>query len=125
MRIMYTGDEGLITGCPRFRRKITQVRAFGPGSHKVYDTLMAVREREGADIAVFISLEEPTRGMKSDAASADFYESPNGKKFPRVQLLTVEGLLNKTERAEHPDYEPDLNFKKAKRESSGEQSKLL
>ena len=88
-------------------------------------SLMAVREREGADIAVFISLEEPTRGMVKDAASAGFYESPNGKKFPRVQLLTVEGLLNKTQRAEHPDYEPDLNFKKARQEKSGEQRKLL
>ena len=88
-------------------------------------SLMAVREREGAEIALFISLEEPTRGMKSDAASAGFYESPNGKKFPRVQLLTIHGLLNKTQHPEHPDYEPDLNFKKAKQEKSGEQKQLL
>ena len=56
---------------------------------------MAVREREreGADIGGFISLEEPTRGMVKDAASAGFYESPNGKKFPRVQLLTIGDLL--------------------------------
>jgi len=30
-----------------------------------------------------------------------------------VQLLTIEGLLNKTQYAGHPDYEPDLNFKKS------------
>ncbi len=29
-------------------------------------------------------------------------------------MLTIDGLLNNTQRAEHPDYEPDLNFKKAK-----------
>jgi hypothetical protein len=28
-------------------------------------------------------------------------------------------------RAEHPDYEPDLNFKKAKAEAEGEQQTLI
>ena len=88
-------------------------------------SVMAVREREGAEMALFVSLTEPTKGMLADAASAGLYESPNGKKYPRVQLLTIEGLLAKTQRAEHPDYEPDLNFKKAKAEASGEQKSLL
>jgi hypothetical protein len=48
-----------------------------------------VREREAAEIALFISLEEPTKGMIADAASAGFYTSVSGKKFPRVQLLTI------------------------------------
>gem|GEM_PF-6085516 len=30
-----------------------------------------------------------------------------GKKFARVQLLAIDGLLDNTQRAEHPDYEPD------------------
>ncbi len=84
-----------------------------------------VREREKADIGLFISLEDPTAAMVKDAASAGFYQSPNGKKYPRVQLLTIEGLLNGTQRAEHPDYEPDLNFKKAKAEREGEQPQLI
>jgi len=63
--------------------------------------------------------------MTADAASAGLYESANGRKFPRVQLLNIEGLLDKTQRAEHPDYEPDLNFKKAKPEASSEQKTLL
>ena len=74
-----------------------------------------VREREKAEIALFISLEQPTPAMVKDAASVGFYESATGKKFARVQLLlTINGLLDGTQRAEHPDYEPDLNFKKAK-----------
>lgn len=63
--------------------------------------------------------------MLADAASAGFYESRNMKKYPRVQLLTVGGLLNETQRAEHPDYEPDLNFKKAKAEANAEQQPLI
>jgi hypothetical protein len=38
-----------------------------------------------------------------------------------VQLLTIAALLDNTQRAEHPDYEPDLNFRKAKAEAAGEQ----
>ncbi len=82
-------------------------------------------EKNGAEIALFISLEEPTKGMVKDAATAGFYESPNGKKYPRVQLLTIAGLLAGQQRAEHPDYLPDINFKKAKTEARGEQKKLL
>ena len=76
-----------------------------------------VRERENAEIAVLISLQEPTAGMKKDALSAGFFDwTAGGKKSPRVQLLTIEGLLSGVQRAEHPDYQPNVNFKKARRE---------
>jgi len=84
-----------------------------------------VREREGAEIGLFISLETPTKGMIADAASAGFYASATGKKYPRVQLLTIEGLLSGKQRAEHPDHAPDLNFKKAKAESNAAQKELI
>ncbi|MBA3964034.1 MAG: restriction endonuclease, partial [Chthoniobacterales bacterium] len=84
-----------------------------------------VREREKAEIGLFISLEQPTPAMVKDAASVGFYQSMAGKKFARVQLLTVEALLNGTQRAEHPDYEPDLNFKKARAERDAEQQSLI
>ena len=84
-----------------------------------------VREREGAEIGLFISLEEPTRGMVADAASAGFYTDGAGRKFARIQLLTIEGLLSGKQRAEHPDHAPDLNFKKAKAESNAAQKDLI
>ncbi len=56
--------------------------------------LRGVVEREKAQIGVFITLEEPTKPMRSEAASAGFYESPGwGKKYPRIQILTVAELL--------------------------------
>ncbi len=82
-----------------------------------------VREREKAEIALFISIDQPTPAMVKDAASVGFYESMAGKKFARVQLPTIEGLLDGTERAEHPDYEPNLNFKKAKAEAAASSSR--
>jgi site-specific DNA-methyltransferase (adenine-specific) len=87
-------------------------------------SIMAVREREKAEMAIFISLENPTKGMIGDAASAGLYESPNGKRYQRIQLLTIEDLLSGKARAEHPDYEPDLNFKRPKTEASATQAKL-
>ena len=32
--------------------------------------------------------------------------------------ITIEGLLNHTHRTEHPDHQPDLNFKKTKAEAN-------
>lgn len=63
--------------------------------------------------------------MVKDGSSVGFYDSPNEKKYARVQLLTIEGLLDGTQRTEHPDYEPDLNFKKAKADSDSEQQTLI
>ena len=39
---------------------------------------------------MLISLEQP---MRSEAASAGFYQAPWGKQHPKMQLLTVEELL--------------------------------
>ena len=81
--------------------------------------------RDKADIGLFITLAPPTKAMLTEAAAAGFYVSPNGKKYARLQLLTIEGLLDGTRRAAHPSYEPDTGFKKAKAEHSGEQTTLL
>ena len=105
------------------RKAIVSVKS---GKLKADDVraLMAVREREGAEIGLLIALEEPSAGMVKDAASAGFYTSATGKKYPRLQLLTIEGLMTGTQRAEHPDAAP-VNFKQAKKEAVGQQPELL
>lgn len=126
------GADGGIDGLKFFqdvdkagaRKIVVSVKGGGLKADDVR-ALNHVREREQAEIALFISLEAPTKGMIADAASAGFYTSATGKRFPRVQLLTIDGLLSGKERAEHPDHQPDLNFKKAKAEASGEQKELL
>lgn len=55
--------------------------------------LVGVLDREKAQIGVLISLNEPTQPMRGEAASAGFYEAL-GHSYPRVQLLTVDELLN-------------------------------
>ncbi len=55
--------------------------------------LRGVIDREEADIGVLISFEEPSAGIRAEAASAGFYVSPWGK-HPRLQLRTVGQLLD-------------------------------
>jgi DNA modification methylase len=58
--------------------------------------LRGVVEREKAAIGVFITFQEPTAPMRSEAASAGFYIASElgSKKYPRIQIMTIEGLLN-------------------------------
>ena len=65
--------------------------------------LRGVLERECAAIALFVTLAEPTKPMRQEALRAGFYTSPQGARFPRMQVLTIEGLLEKTEAPRYPD----------------------
>ena len=128
---MKKGADGGIDGIKYFddlqdavKKIVVSVKGGGLKADDIR-SLMAVRTRENADIALLISLEEPTTGMIADAASAGFYIASNGKKYARVQLLSITGLLEKTQRAEHPDYRPDLNFKPAKREKTRDDDQEL
>lgn len=57
--------------------------------------LRGVIDREKAAIGVLISMEESTQPMRTEAATAGYYEWPfNGERFPRLQLLTVGELLD-------------------------------
>ena len=87
---LYFHDEGR---SGKTKQVIFSVKAGHVTVSQVRD-LVGVLSREGAQIGVFISLESPTAPMRREAASAGFYESPWGKKCPRLQLLSVEVLLS-------------------------------
>lgn len=55
--------------------------------------LRGVIDREKAEIGVLISMNDPTREMEREAATGGFYDSPWGRKHPRLQILTVKQLL--------------------------------
>ena len=72
-------------------------------------------EREKAQIGLFVTLAEPTKPMQTEALAAGFYESPHMGSFPKIQILTIEGLLSGRERPQYPDLSRGgLSFKKAK-----------
>ncbi|MGH9668847.1 MAG: DNA methyltransferase, partial [Terriglobales bacterium] len=75
--------------------------------------LLGVMEREKAEMGAMLTLEEPTKPMLKEAASAGFYESEGwGKKYPKLQILTVEELLARKE-LDYPRSALDVTFKKA------------
>jgi len=91
--------------------------------------LAAVIEREKAEIGLFITLEEPTKPMKTEATAKGLYICPhNGIQYPRLQILTIKGLLEGTEMPKYTDLQSGkLTFKKAERakDSGPRQATLL
>ena len=57
--------------------------------------LCHVVDGEEAALGVFITLEPPTKPMVKEAASAGFYHPPHDpeQKYPKIQILTIEELL--------------------------------
>ena len=79
-----------------------------------------VIEREKAAMGFFVTLTDPTRHMVTEGVGTGYYAWPLGKgaRFPKLQVLTIEGLLSGKERPRYP--RPDaggLTFKRAAREA--------
>ncbi len=109
------------------KKIIVSVKGGQNVSVQMVRDLRGVIEREKAAIGLFVTLEEPTRPMREEAVKAGFYTSPHGAKFPRLQVLTIEGLLGKTERPRYPDLSAGGHtFKKGRRlEEQQEQRDLF
>jgi site-specific DNA-methyltransferase (adenine-specific) len=76
-------------------------------------------------LSILITLEKPTKSMREEAADAGRYTSKfwHDKDYPKIQILTIEGLLDGTERVEAP---PQLNpFAKAQREAKPEKQQEM
>ena len=66
------------------------------------DLITTVTHNKAA-LGLFVTLSKPTKPMIAEAATAGHYESPLHGAFPRIQILTIEGLLHGNERARYPD----------------------
>ena len=95
------------------RQIIISVKAGHVTASHIRD-LLGVVEREKSAIGVLIAMQEPTKPMRQDAASAGYYESPfMGKHYPRIQILTIADLLE-GKRIEYPET-ANITYKKAPR----------
>jgi site-specific DNA-methyltransferase (adenine-specific) len=98
----------------KLKRILVQVKSGHVQRAQVSDLCHAV-DRENAAIGLFITLEKPTRPMIEEAATAGFYEAKElGKKYPRLQILTIEELLN-GKQPEYPRGAGRLTYKQAQR----------
>lgn len=105
------------------KKIIIQVKSGHVNPSQIRD-LRGTLERVRAQIGVFITLKEPTAGMKKEALSSGFYKSPGwNRDYPRIQILTIEELLE----GKRIDYPPKTNvtFKKAERHKADEHKQLI
>jgi DNA modification methylase len=90
---------------PQVRRAIVSVKGGKqPGPTAVRDLLGTVTSNQ-AEVGVLVTMGKPTREMEKEAARAGFYYSGLGHRFPKIQLITVEGILDRGELPDLPSPE--------------------
>jgi len=119
-------EKSLVTSTPTkskeeaVRQKIlVQVKGGGVQRNDIATLLGDVNNQKFAG-GILITLKKPTKPMREEAADAGRYESKlwHDKDYPKIQILTIEGLLSGKERVEAP---PQMNpFAKAQREGKSE-----
>lgn len=93
------------------RQVILSVKAGKLHAPYVRD-LRGVIEREKAAIGVLLTLDEPTKAMRTEAVSAGFYTSPWGT-HPRLQIVTVGELLEGKRIDMPPIRQTSVTYKRA------------
>jgi site-specific DNA-methyltransferase (adenine-specific) len=92
-----SGIDGKITFTDvggKLQTVIVSVKSGAVNRGMVSD-LVGVMHREGAAMALFVTLEEPTGPMTSEAAGAgEFYSELSKKSYPRVQIISIRELLD-------------------------------
>jgi DNA modification methylase len=86
--------------------------------------LVGVIQREKAEMGIFITLESITKPMEQEAALEGFYHSPNGQDYPKIQIFTIEELLN-GKKPEMPSAVSILSTPEVHKKKEGETRKLL
>jgi DNA modification methylase len=97
------GIDGMLTvheGDAIYRDIVISVKSGAVNVADVRD-LCHVVKREKAIMGVLITLRPATKPMRAEAANEGLYQSPYGS-HPRIQILTIEGLLSGVERIDDP-----------------------
>jgi hypothetical protein len=121
-KIIFQGDAP-----GKFENVIISVKAGHITPNHIRD-LRGVLDREKAAMGVLISMEHPTGPMQTEAVTAGFFESKTwGKKYPKIQLLTVADLLAGKQIEMPPIKQVGATYKKApkaKGKKGGEQAAM-
>ena len=106
---MDRGIDGVIPfveGSTDRRRVIVSVKA-GKLSPTFVRDLKGVLDREGEPIGVLVTLNPPTREMKTEAVAAGSHHSERWRKdYPRLQILTAADLLDGKQVQMPPQHSP-------------------
>jgi DNA modification methylase len=115
-------SEGELGKTPDLKSILVQVKSGHTSVRDVRD-LRGTMEREGAAIGVLVTLEDPTEPMIQEVEQAGTYHSTlYGKSYPKLQILTVGGLLSGSATVQYPE-QPQawLPQRRASRSSSRRQ----
>jgi site-specific DNA-methyltransferase (adenine-specific) len=117
-----SGIDGLIYFKPEGKtteKAVVSVKGGDNVNVAMVRDLAHVVDREKAKIGVFITLGDSTGPMRTEAIKAGYYETPYGK-YPKIQILTIEVLFS----GKQPNIPlvDSASFKKAARESTGEEN---
>ncbi len=80
--------------------------------------MKSVIEREKALTGIFITLNEPTKKMVAEAASAGFAETDNFGRVPRIQIMTIREMVESYKMPKLPGLDESVSFRKAKKEQA-------
>lgn len=96
------GMAYMVTGVGTTNRVIFQVKS-GKVQRNDIATLNSDRQRENAALAIFITLEEPTKPMKEEALAAGAYHHELlNRDYPRIQIVTIKEMLEDGKRIDLP-----------------------
>jgi len=113
------------------KKVIIQVKSGHVGPNYIRD-LKGVLEREKAQIGAFITLQEPTKPMIKEAATAGFYDPPEvykqhypEERYPKIQILTIKELFG-GKQLDYPRRGKETTFKQAeKKKKEGKHKELF
>jgi len=108
-------------------RVIVSVKSGGVNASMIRD-LKGTLEREKAALGLFVTLEEPSKPMKQEAAEAGFWHSDVwNRDYPRIQLLTIRELLEDGKRPDLPAFvhQPYQRAEKVQLPNAAEQGSLF
>ena len=106
------------------KRCVLQVKS-GKVQAATMHALKGVMDREKAEMAALIALEEPTQPTRTEAAEAGFYHAGGlglEKTVPRLQILTVQELLE-GRKLELPQAHGAATFQKAPRQPKAQRTR--
>jgi Restriction endonuclease len=102
------GDKGIdgtaffLTGKDENAKIVFQIKSGNIGRGDV-SKLNNDRTREEAELAVFLTLQPPTQGMKGEASAAGIYKhSLMDRSYPRIQIVTIAEIVEQHKRLDIP-----------------------
>lgn len=123
-----SGIDGVIyfeDGKRSTKKIVVSVKSGRNISVQMIRELRGVVERDKAAIGMFVTLTPPTGPMRQEAVKAGYFTSANGSSFPKLQIVTIKGLLNGLERPRYPDLSSGGHRFQATTERAARQRKLF